>query len=673
LTQPEPSVTSTPHLLPFDRLSPDTFERLCFSLIERERYENAEHLGAAGSDQGCDIAAWREGERWCFQCKRVQTFGPRDALAEVKKVLDLPESERPARLVFIATCNVSRKTRQRARTHCASQMKCEFWAITELDELVKRHPDIVRQFFTGMPEPSRPAHLFICYEPTADPDRKLAAYLCEFLTAQGHDVVLDTDTQTSEDWLEKTDRQIKTSNLLVILLSKESAHNEMVQAEVRRAYEYRRSQGHPHILPVRIVYEGLLPYSIEAFLDPSQYVLWQSGTDNERVGQDILEAIEGRLPKREPIQLQPVPGEAIFSEDGHIVTGDKPPYLPLSEFNSRFLEELEVPGGVVKLSDTLYIKRNADTRLERQLLKLGTTTIIRAPRQTGKTSLLVRGLHHARQNGTRMLNLNLQGIDRDHLQTLDIFLRCMAEFIAHRLGLDVPEMDEQWCRPLMPSDKLTFFMEDHVLPASDDIPVVLAIDEADRLLQTPLCHEFFAILRAWHDARPLSEQWNRLSIIIVISTEPYLLINEINQSPFNVGLKLSLEDFNEDQVADLVRRHGYFLKEAGFQQFMALLNGHPYLTRKALYVLATERCAWMDLFRAAARDHGPFGDHLRRYYLLLRDEPGLKDTLKQVINHGHCTDDLAFSRLLRAGLVKGSIDSCACRCDLYRQYLKDKL
>jgi hypothetical protein len=44
------------------------------------------HLGAA---------AWHEGEQWAFQCKRVQDFGPKHALAEVEKVLALPEAERP--------------------------------------------------------------------------------------------------------------------------------------------------------------------------------------------------------------------------------------------------------------------------------------------------------------------------------------------------------------------------------------------------------------------------------------------------------------------------------------------------------------------------------------------------------------------------------------------------
>jgi hypothetical protein len=55
-TQLQPPVTRTIHPLPFDKLSPHDFERLCLWLVEREGYEHAEHLGAAGSEQGRDPA-----------------------------------------------------------------------------------------------------------------------------------------------------------------------------------------------------------------------------------------------------------------------------------------------------------------------------------------------------------------------------------------------------------------------------------------------------------------------------------------------------------------------------------------------------------------------------------------------------------------------------------------
>jgi len=195
----------------------------------------------------------------------------------------------------------------------------------------------------------------------------------------------------------------------------------------------------------------------------------------------------------------------------------------------------------------------------------------------------------------------------------------------------------------------------------------------DRLLQTPFHNDFFGLLRSWHNSRALDEQWDRLNIVMVISTEPYLLIADVNQSPFNVGLKLYLEDFNEAQVRDLNQRHGQPVADSEFSQLFDLLGGQPYLTRKALYLLLTENLSWVDLTRLAPLDQGPFGDHLRRHQWLLRNEPDLQEALRQVIQQHYSVNEMAIFRLLQAGLIKGRGDAYSCRCDLYRLYFKDKL
>jgi hypothetical protein len=530
----------------------------------------------------------------------------------------------------------------------------------------------IAQGIRAAAEGIKPARLFICYKRNVDPDQKLANYLHEFLAAKGHDVFIDGTLRTGEAWLEEIDRQIKASDFLVVLLSKESADSEMVQAEVRRAYEYRKLQGHPRTLPVRMAYEGLLPYSIDAFLDPLQYVIWESKADNKRVAQDILAAIEDRLPKQAPIQARTVAEGLIISEDGRPIADDGSLNPPLPEFDPRFLEKLEAPGGVVKLLDKLYIERGADTHLKRQIVKWGSTTTIRAPRQTGKTSLLMRGIHHARKKRAKVASIDFQSFGREQLASADIFLRELAESICHELRLDEAKLEKAWRGSLGMSRKLTYYLEDYVLPEFEE-PVILAMDEADCLLQTSFHRDFFSLVRSWHNRRASHSQWENLNIVMVISTEPYLLIDDINQSPFNVGLDLELKDFNEAQVRRLNWQHGSPVEERDFPQLMELLNGHPYLTRKALYTQVTERLTWTDLARVAPTDQGPFGDHLRHYHWLLRDEPDLKEALKQIIRHHRCPDEMAFFRLLRAGLVKGSGDVWTCRCDLYRRYFEDKL
>lgn len=141
-----PALTGSSHVLPFDKLSAEDFERLCLWLARREGYEDAEHLGAAGQEGGRDVVARRGDRRVVFQCKRYRSFGPGEAVAVVEKILALPAEERPDELIFVIASNVSAETRKRARQH-AQPMACGFWAGTELDERVKRHGDLLREFF----------------------------------------------------------------------------------------------------------------------------------------------------------------------------------------------------------------------------------------------------------------------------------------------------------------------------------------------------------------------------------------------------------------------------------------------------------------------------------------------------------------------------------------------
>jgi hypothetical protein len=358
-----------------------------------------------------------------------------------------------------------------------------------------------------------------------------------------------------------------------------------------------------------------------------------------------------------------------ISEDGRPIVDHQTPVPPLPEFDPRFLEE---PGGTVRLRSEFYVRRDEDDQLERQVIQSGTMTTIRAPRQTGKSSLLVRGMQQARARGAKVVHFDLQRVDRDHLESPDMFLRYLAEYIVHRLRLDRDEVDRLWRDTLGPQDKVTYLMEDYVLPESE-MPLFLAMDEVDRLLSTPYHSDFFALLRAWHNSAAYDDLWQKLNIALVISTEPYLLIADPTQSPFNIGLKFYLEDFEQVQVQELNRRHGAPVADRDIPQFMELLGGHPYLTRKALYVMVVGRLSWSELVRTAPMDQGPFGDHLRRYRWLLRDQPDQQEALRQVVRQGRCVDDMAFYRLLRAGLVKGSGQVCECRCDLYRVYFKDKL
>jgi hypothetical protein len=507
-----------------------------------------------------------------------------------------------------------------------------------------------------------PARVFISYKRNTQVDEPLARRLYRAFQQAGHRPFIDQTIPVGVEWAREIERQIEQADFMVVLLSATSVHSEMVATEIEFAHRQSQRSGNARLLPVRVDFDDLLPYQISAYIDKLQYAEWYGEPDTERLIGQLLAALEqrGTLPLHA--------GEALPSPGADLYGSAPRPFA-----DPRFIEALREPGGGVKLRSEFYIERDADRRLLRELVKAeGTTTTIRATRQTGKTSLLIRGVALAQNQGSRVVYIDLQTVEERYLESLDTFLRYFATIILTKLRLDPGLAETAWRSALGAPDKLTYLMEDHIL--SSDVPIVLALDEADRLLKASFRDNFFGLLRSWHNARAMNDLWDRLDILMVIATEPSLLIADQNQSPFNVGSKIVLEDFTLSQVAELNSRYRSPLGDRELPALGALLGGHPYLTSKALYTLVMDTPTWEQFAQVARTTQGPFSDHLRHYLALLNSQPQLKEALQQVILHGRCPDETQFYRLIQAGLVRGG-DSQPCqpRCALYAEYFKDKI
>lgn len=204
-------------------------------------------------------------------------------------------------------------------------------------------------------------------------------------------------------------------------------------------------------------------------------------------------------------------------------------------------------------------------------------------------------------------------------------------------------------------------------------PLVLAMDEVESIFDTDFRSDFFGMLRGWHNRRATNRLWKRIDLALVTSTEPYQLIQNLNQSPFNVGQVIELDDFAPAQVADLNARHGAPLSARDEGRLDALLGGHPYLTRRALYLVAAGRTTAAELFDTAADERGPLGDHLRYHLFRLHGRPELARALLQVIRSGVCDDEHIFFRLRGAGLVRRAGRAVTPRCPLYASYFAEHL
>ncbi|MBD0305212.1 MAG: AAA-like domain-containing protein, partial [Nitrospiraceae bacterium] len=166
--------------------------------------------------------------------------------------------------------------------------------------------------------------------------------------------------------------------------------------------------------------------------------------------------------------------------------------------------------------------------------------------------------------------------------TFDRLLGQLCAYASRKLNL-ANRSKEYWDESLGVKERCTTYFEEYLLPKSAK-PLLLALDEADLLFEHgSVSSDFFGLLRFWNEQAKSQPVWKRLKIIVSHSTEPYLLIDTPNQSPFNVGLGIRLEEFNEAEAHELALRHSSKWTKANTKDLMALVGGHPYLVRKALY------------------------------------------------------------------------------------------
>jgi serine/threonine protein kinase len=494
-----------------------------------------------------------------------------------------------------------------------------------------------------VPEPevkAKELQVVLLYRRNVQPDEQIMRALEERLAGQGYSVFVDRHLAVGVDWAHEIEHKIESADAVVALLSAASVESEMLAYEIQLAHSFsERQNGKPRLLPVRVQFHAELPDSLHSALDGLNYAFWRDPGDNDQIVADLGKALEA-------------PPEAF-----------------------RRQPNLEPVGGALPLDSKFYIVRPTDQEFYSAVARNDSIVLLKGARQMGKTSLMARGLQQARKAGARVVLTDFQKLNSAHLQSVDSLFLCLAQAIAEQLDLDV-DPEESWNARRGPSMNFERFLRRQILSQVNG-HLVWGMDEVDRLFACDFGSEVFGLFRSWHNERSLdpSGPWKNLSLAIAYASEAHLFITDVNQSPFNVGTRLVLTDFTLDQVRELNRRYGFPLSNEGeLERFYTLLSGQPFLTQRGLHQMAERGLSFLEFATGAARDEGPYGDHLRRIFVSLNQDPALCEVVRSVIGGKHSSSTESFYRLRSSGIVAGE---CArdmkLRCQLYEQYLSRHL
>ncbi|MFN6559960.1 MAG: AAA-like domain-containing protein [Nostoc sp. ChiSLP01] len=373
--------------------------------------------------------------------------------------------------------------------------------------------------------------------------------------------------------------------------------------------------------------------------------------------------------------------QAKTSHQGNQIEQNLKRQCSLMVFSDAFsANEIDYPSGPVPLDSPLYIHRPPlEELICKEILHAGCLIRIKAPSKTGKSSLLNRMIAYAKEQDYQIVYLDFQEADEEVFSSLDKFLRWFCIYVSRQLNL-LPCLDDFWDTDMGSKVSCKIYFEAYLLQYIPESAVVLALNEVQRVFEhSKIAQDFLPMLRFWHEQAKQDQIWQKLRMVVVHTTEIYVPL-KLNQSPFNVGITVTLPPFTLNQVQDLALRYGleWAADSQGSQRLeplQAMVGGHPYLVNLALYHLSGEKMTLEMLLETASTPIGIYTQHLRELLNLLQKEPELMSAMQLVITSNEKVelDAIAAYKLESMGLVQLNGNQACVMCELYRLYFSQQL
>lgn len=227
-----------------------------------------------------------------------------------------------------------------------------------------------------------------------------------------------------------------------------------------------------------------------------------------------------------------------------------------------------------------YVRRDADDELYTNLLANEFCHVLTA-RQMGKSSLMLRTVARLRAAGIGVAALDLTGIGTN-LSPEQWYSGLIVQ-MGDRLGLE-DELLDFWQAnvSLGPMQRWISAIRKVVLPSRPG-RLVIFIDEIDAVASLNFStDEFFSGIRECYNLRNEDAEMNRLTFCLLGVVNPSDLIRDTRTTPFNVGRRIELNDFTEQEALPLADGLGPSRAEnrALLKRVFYWTNGHPYLTQR---------------------------------------------------------------------------------------------
>ncbi|CAH7472792.1 conserved hypothetical protein [Vibrio chagasii] len=242
--------------------------------------------------------------------------------------------------------------------------------------------------------------------------------------------------------------------------------------------------------------------------------------------------------------------------------------------NKTLISETIVP-------DNLYIERDADRQIKKVIDEMGRPGYILVPRQMGKTNLLINAKRKLEGEDDVFAYVDLSNKYDSARECFRSIVDTIIQSNYSKLENAEEEIERRRESKNIPPHREHSFELRRILR---DIKgkLIINLDEIDSLTSSPYSDKIFAQIRSVYFERVNFKELKRVSYILSGVAEPSEIIKDKSISPFNIGQKILLGDFNYDEFIELASRTKIDINQKILSRVFYWVSGNPRMTWEVL-------------------------------------------------------------------------------------------
>jgi tetratricopeptide (TPR) repeat protein len=306
--------------------------------------------------------------------------------------------------------------------------------------------------------------------------------------------------------------------------------------------------------------------------------------------------------------------------------------------------------------DSIYVERAADRQLREIIDEMGRPGYVLVARQMGKTNLLL----HMKRERTNDMVIYIDLTSR--FDTPRAWFRNIIDMLIEAYGEKFPDAAVRISQQRIDANlepNVEFDRHLRTILREVFVKIIIILDEIDSLVNTSYSDVILSQIRSMYFSRANYPEYEKLTYVLSGVVEPTDLIKDKNISPFNIGEKIYLENFNFQEFIQFLYNANLHLDDDVAGRVFDWTNGNPRMTWDICAELEnffqtagflTKKDVDSIVFKTYLNefDRAPI-DHIRT---LVESDQKIRDAIDEIrYGKGEVLDQSIKNRLYLAGII----------------------